>query len=124
MRFGQDRLAYVVPSTTNLQTPQIFLIRGPFVLPAEAVANSAPMLSTQSTLSVGSGNIYLSVTGTGFLPGAVVLWNGSPRTTTYVDNAHLQVAIATADLASAQTVTLTSQNPGSGSSNSATVTIQ
>lgn len=125
IRFGQDGLAYVIPSTANSQSPQIFLLRGPFVLPAEGVANPAPNLSsTQSTLSVGSGNVYLSVTGTGFLPGAVVLWNGSPRTTTYVDSAHLQVAIAAADLASAQTITLTSQNPGSGSSNSLTISVQ
>ena len=125
IRFGQDGLAYVIPNTTQSQASQIFLIRGPFVLPAEGAVNAAPTLSaTQSTLSAGSGNVYLSVTGTGFLPGAVVLWNGSPRTTTFVDNAHLQAAIAAADLSSAQTVTLTAQNPGSVSSNSLPVTVQ
>lgn len=126
IRFGQDGLAYVIPSTTTSNTPQIFLMRGPFVVPAEATSNPAPTLSStnQITIAVGSGNLYLTATGTGFLPGAVVLWNGSPRTTTFVDNAHLQVAVAAADLTSAQTITLTSQNPGSGSSNSLTVTIQ
>jgi hypothetical protein len=126
IRFGQDGLAYVVPSTTTSNTPQIFLLRGPFVVPAEATTNPAPTLSStgQATIAVGSSNLYLTVTGTGFLPGAVVLWNGSPRTTTFVDNAHLQVAIAGADLASAQTITLASQNPGSGNSNNLTVTIQ
>jgi hypothetical protein len=126
IRFGQDGLAYVVPNTTTSKTPQIFLMRGPFVVPAEAATNLAPTLSStgQATIAAGSGNLYLTVTGTGFLPGAVVLWNGSPRTTTFVDNAHLQVAIAAADLASAQTITLASQNPGSGNSNNLTVTIQ
>ncbi|WP_433967527.1 beta strand repeat-containing protein [Tunturiibacter gelidiferens] len=126
IRFGQDGLAYVVPNTTTSNTPQIFLMRGPFVVPAEATSNPAPTLSStdQATIAVGSGNLYLTVTGTGFLPGAVVLWNGSPRTTTFVDNAHLQVAIAAADLASPQTITLASQNPGSGDSNKLTVTIQ
>jgi len=126
IRFGQDGLAYVIPSTTTSQPPQIFLISGPFVLPAEAASNAAPSLSStsQSTITVGTRNLYLTVTGTGFLPGAVVLWNGSPRTTTFVDNTHLSVAIAAADLATAKTVTLTSQNPGSGASNSLTVTIQ
>src|SRR6185437_2283557 len=123
LRFGQDGLAYVVPNASNSQIPQIFLLRGPFVLPAEAVANSAPTLSSvQSTISAGTGNLYLTVSGTGFLPGAVALWNGSPRTTTFVDNTHLQVAIPAADLASAQTVTLKSQNPGSGNSNGLTIT--
>jgi hypothetical protein len=126
VRFGQDGLAYVIPSTTTPNTPKIFLLRGPFVLPAEAITNPAPTLSStsQATISVGSGNLYLTVTGNGFLPGAVVLWNGSPRTTTFVDNAHLQVAIAAADLASAQTINLASQNPGPGNSNNLTVTIQ
>jgi hypothetical protein len=126
IRFGQDGLAYVVPRTTTSNTPQIFLLRGPFVVPAEATTNPAPTLSStdQATIAVGSSNLYLTVTGTGFLPGAVVLWNGSPRTTTFIDNAHLQVAIAGADLASAQTIPLASQNPGSGNSNSLTVTVQ
>lgn len=75
IRFGQHGLAYVIPSTTQSQTSQIFLIRGPFVLPAEGVANAVPTLgSTQSILAAGRGNVYLSVRGTGFLPGAVVLW--------------------------------------------------
>jgi hypothetical protein len=126
IRFGQDGLAYVVPSTTTSKTPQIFLLQGPFVIPAEATTNPAPTLSStgQATIAVGSSNLYLTVTGTGFLPGAVVLWNGSPRTTTFVDNAHLQVAIAAADLVGAQTITLASQNPGSGNSNNLTITIQ
>jgi hypothetical protein len=125
-RFGQDGLAYIVPGTTTSQPPQIFLIRGPFVLPAEAATNTAPTLSStsQNTIIAGGGNLYLTVTGTGFLPGAVVIWNGSPRSTTFVDSAHLQVAIPASDLTNAQTITLDSQNPGSGSSNSLSITIQ
>jgi hypothetical protein len=126
IRFGQDGLAYVIPNTPSSQTPQIFLISGPFVLPAEAASNPAPALTSASktTIAAGAGNFYLTTTGTGFLPGAVVLWNGSPRTTTFTDNTHLSVAIPAADLASAKTITLTSQNPGSGASNSLTITIQ
>jgi hypothetical protein len=126
IRFGQDGLAYVVPNTTTSQTPQIFLLSGPFVLPAEAVSNPAPALTStsQATITVGTGNLYLTVTGTGFLPGAVVLWNGSPRTTTFIDHAHLSVAVPAADLATANTINLTSQNPGSGASNNLTITIQ
>jgi trimeric autotransporter adhesin len=125
-RFGQDGLAYILPTTTNSQTAQIFMLRGPFVLPAENASNSAPTViaADQTTIAVGSGNLYLDVTGTGFLPGAVVLWNGSPRTTSFVDAAHLQVAIPASDLASSATITLTGQNPGSTSSNSLSITVQ
>ena len=126
IRFGQDGLAYILPTTTNSQTAQIFMLRGPFVLPAENASNSAPTLTTanQTTIAAGSGNLYLNVTGTGFLPGAVVLWNNSPRTTSFVDATHLQVAIPASDVTSAATITLTSQNPGSTSSNSLSIAVQ
>jgi hypothetical protein len=125
-RWGQDGLAYILPSTGSSQPTQIYLLRGPFVLPAEASSHPAPTVSSvdQSTIPAGAGNLYLTVTGTGFMPGAVVLWNGGERTTTYVDASHLKVAIATADVATGQSVTLTTRNPGSSNSNDLTVTIQ
>jgi hypothetical protein len=78
----------------------------------------------QTTLSAGSGNVYLTITGTGFLPGAAAHWNGAERTTTYTDNAHLQVAISAADLATATSNNVTVQNPGSGDSNALSVQVQ
>ena len=128
-RWGQDGLAYIVPgpNTSNAPQPaQIFLIRGPFVLPAEAAANQAPSLSNtdHNTITSGSGNVYVTVTGSGFLPGATVLWNGSPRTTAYVDSAHLTVAISASDVQTAGTFTLSSQNPGSAASNTINITVQ
>jgi hypothetical protein len=72
----------------------------------------------------GSGNLHLNVTGSGFIPGAVVLWNGSQRTTTFTDSEHLQVAVPAADIANAQTVTLTAQNPSSATSNSIMISVQ
>jgi uncharacterized repeat protein (TIGR01451 family) len=124
-RWGQDGLAYLVPSPNPSSQVQIFLLRGPFVLPAEGVANSAPTLSgTATTPAKGSGNQYLTVTGSGFLPGATVLWAGSARTTSYVDAQHLSVAIAAADVQSAATITLTAQNPGSAASNALNLKVQ
>jgi len=144
-RWGQDGLAYIIPNvnTSNSQQPQqIFLIRGPFVLPAEAVSNPAPTLSTtdHNTITAGSGNVYITVTGTvtgtgagtGFLPGATIFWNSSPndptkasaRTTNYVDNAHLTVAIPASDVLTPGTIKLSCQNPGSGTSNTINLTVQ
>lgn len=128
-RWGQDGLAYIIPgaqSSNSQSQPQIFLIRGPFVLPAEAVSNPAPALSStdHNTITAGSGNVYVTVTGSGFLPGATVLWNGSPRTTTYTDSAHLTVAIPASDVQTAATVTLSCQNPGSSASNTISIKVQ
>lgn len=126
VRFGQDGLAYIIPSANSNQPPQIFLLRGPFVLPAEADTNSAPSVSgaSQTTIAAGSGNLYLTVNGTGFVPGAAVLWNGLERTTTYTDAAHLQVAIPAADVAAAQSVSVTVRNPGSVDSNALSLRVQ
>jgi len=128
-RWGQDGLAYILPapqsSNSQAQQQQLFLIRGPFVLPAEGVSNPAPVLSTtdHNTITAGGGNVYVTVTGSGFMPGATVLWNGSSRTTNYVDRAHLSVAIPASDIHTAGTITLTSQNPGSAASNTISVTV-
>jgi uncharacterized repeat protein (TIGR01451 family) len=130
-RWGQDGLAYIIPgpqpsNSQQAQQQQIFLIQGPFVLPAEGISNPAPTLTTtdHNTITVGSGNVYIKVTGSGFLPGATVFWNGLPRTTNYVDGTDLSVAIPASDIKTATTVTLTCQNPGSGASNSINITVQ
>ncbi|WP_129206981.1 IPT/TIG domain-containing protein [Silvibacterium dinghuense] len=127
-RWGQDGLAYLLPSQDSSGNPttQILLLRGPFVLPAEAVANSAPTLSSvsASTITKGSGNQVLTVTGSGFLPGTTVTWGGAARTTTWVSSTEVTVAIPASDVATAATVTLGSANPGSEASNTLTVTVQ
>jgi trimeric autotransporter adhesin len=128
VRWGQDGLAVLAydPVQANPTDYQLLLIRGSFVLPAEAVMNPAPSLSSASSavLVRNSGNQYLTAIGSGFIPGAVVLWNGTPRTTTFIDQNHLQFAVAAADVTAAQSVTLTSQNPGSLVSTSLTLTVQ
>jgi hypothetical protein len=80
-------------------------------------------LRVRDKQGMGSGNQYLTAVGGGFIPGAVVLWNGVPRTTTYIDASHLQFAVAAADVAASQAVSLTAENPGSGASPSLTLPI-
>jgi hypothetical protein len=125
-RWGQDGLAYILPAQSSTQPAQIFLLRGPFVLPAEEITNTAPTLSSTnpSTITAGSGNVYVTVTGTGFIPGATVLWNGAARTTTYVSSTQVTVAIPASDVATATTGTLSCQNPGSAASNTVSITVQ
>lgn len=125
-RWAQDGLALILSSQTYPTTPpnQLLLIQGPFVLPSEAASNPAPSITAPAALTHGAGNTMLSVSGSGFLPGATVFWNGSARTTNYTDSAHLQVAIPASDLQSAASITLTAQNPGSAASAGVTLTVQ
>ncbi len=84
------------------------------------VANSAPTLLaiSPSSASAGSSAQNITVTGTGFVPGSVVNWNGSPRATTYVSATTLTAAVTRTDLAAPGNfnVTVASPAPGGGES--------
>lgn len=125
LRWGRDGLAW--HSTANgafgNSTPgsgQVFVMRGPFVLQEWYTTNPTPTLTSASPASAvaGSGNFMLTITGSNFVPGAVVLWNGTERSTTFVDPSHLKVAIPASDVAKSGAATLSVNNPGSNNSNS------
>jgi hypothetical protein len=61
----------------------------------------------------------LTVNGSGFVSGATVNWNGSPRTTTFISATQLTAAILVTDIANPRTaiITVTNPLPGGGISN-------
>jgi hypothetical protein len=59
-----------------------------------------------NTADAGGSSLNLTVTGSGFLPGAIATWNGSNRTTTYTSATQLTAQLAASDLASAGTGTI------------------
>jgi hypothetical protein len=65
----------------------------------------------------GSGAVTLAVTGTGFISGSIVRWNGSDRATTFVGATRLTAAIPASDLAAPRTVMVTVYNPPGATSN-------
>lgn len=73
----------------------------------------APSLTSIAPGSVLAGGPSLDVTvrGSGFVPGALLLWNGLGRTTTWVSANELRVAISAADVAAAAATALTVVNP-------------
>ena len=76
-----------------------------------------------TTLSPGSANqngvaFVLTVNGSNFVSGATVKWNGSARTTNFVNNGQLTAQITAADLTTAGSFAVTVTNPDSGLSNS------
>ena len=127
LRWGSDGLAWQNapwPSYTG-GSSQIILMRGPLVQPYLNVVNSVPGITSANPASIthGGGNLLLTITGTGFVPGATVSWNGTERTTTYTDSTHLTVAIPASDLATGGSATLKVKNPGTGSSSGITFTV-
>jgi hypothetical protein len=91
------------------------------------IDNPVPTITALQPASAthGGAAFTLTVHGTGFQANSTVLWNGSPRATTYVHSVELTAAIAAADIAAAGTasVTVTTPAPGGGTSGAATFTI-
>jgi hypothetical protein len=130
VRWGRDGLAWhsSMNGAFGNSTPgagQLFLMRGPFVLPEWSTVNATPGLASAlpASAAAGSGNFILTVTGSGFVPGAVLKWNGAERTTTFVSSSQLMVAIPAADVSQSGAATLVVNNPGSSDSSSVSFTI-
>jgi uncharacterized protein (TIGR03437 family) len=94
------------------------------------VVNPAPGGGTSGTLTfnitaqnpvptVSSPAFTLTVNGTGFVQGAVVRWDGSPRPTTFVSSTQLTAQIQASDLIGVgqASVTVVNPAPGGGTSN-------
>jgi hypothetical protein len=85
------------------------------------VNNPLPTLTALDPGAVfpGSPAFTLTVTGTNFVSGSAVLWDGAARTTEFVGGAQLAAAILASDVATTGTVTVTVSNPapGGGESN-------
>ena len=124
---------YVSATSMQVMVPASALAAGQvvsFVLsnPAPGGGNSAassfsimsptPAVARLSPQSVPQGAAAtVTVNGSGFEANSVVLWNGSPRITTFVNGTTLQVALTAADLQSYGTGQISVNNPGPGGSN-------
>ena len=91
------------------------------------ITNAVPAVTTlaPSTAVAGSAAFPLTVNGGNFVTSSTVNWNGSPRTTTYVNSGQLTAAITAADVltAASAAVTVVNPTPGGGTSNSVPFTI-
>jgi CSLREA domain-containing protein len=67
-----------------------------------------------SSVEAGSPSFTLIVTGTNFVSGATVHWNGAERPTTFVSDSQLTAAIAATDVLTAGTAIVAVSNPGPG----------
>ena len=116
-----------LPSPAQPMTAgQVYLLRGAAVVPQLLQQNSAASLISSSTSSMahGSGNTLLTLTGSNFVPGVAVTWNGSYRTTTIIDATHVTVAIPASDLTASGSSKLMAVNPGSGPSDQLMISVQ
>ncbi|RPI21631.1 MAG: choice-of-anchor D domain-containing protein [Acidobacteria bacterium] len=90
-------------------------------------ANPAPTLTAvnPSSATAGGAGVTLTLTGTNFVAGSQVLWDGAPRATTYVSPTQVSAAITAADIAEDDVVLVRVSNPtpGGGLSNTQYFTV-
>jgi len=67
-----------------------------------------------TTIVAGSAATTLTITGSSFMTGATVQWNGKSLPTTYVNSGELQITPTKADLATAAIIPITITNPAPG----------
>ena len=126
LRIARSNDAIVVAVYRRVTAGRIYLLRGAAIVPQLLNANGAASLTGSSTSSIahGAGNTDITLTGSHFIPGVAVTWNGSYRFTRITDPTHLTVAIPASDLAQPNTATLTAVNPGARPSTAITINVQ
>jgi FG-GAP-like repeat/Abnormal spindle-like microcephaly-assoc'd, ASPM-SPD-2-Hydin len=90
--------------------------------PDTGTSNPVPLINqplVPDAVAPGGAGFTLTVNGTGFVSGSAVNWNGSALATTFVSDSQLTASVPAADVAAANTasVTVISPSPGGGTSN-------
>jgi hypothetical protein len=86
----------------------------------EAVNNPVPAVTGLGTSSLpeGSPALTLTITGSNFVSGAVVQWNGTPLAVTALGGTQIQATVPASLLAEEGTAAITVSNPGPGGGSS------
>ncbi|MCK6545954.1 IPT/TIG domain-containing protein [Myxococcota bacterium] len=116
--FNQNQAAYAYHYDTS--SFRELYVRGPQPSPVPTVASLTP-----SSLVVGSPLATLTINGSSFVSGAVVIFDGVPLATTYVSASQLTAPLpaGTAAVVSTHTVAVTNPAPGGGTSGAVTLEV-
>jgi outer membrane protein assembly factor BamB len=82
--------------------------------PVSYIPSPTLTLLNANTAQAGCAAFSIAVVGTNVGDYSTVLWNGSPRPTTLIQPGVLQAQISSADIATAQTATVSISNPSPG----------
>jgi uncharacterized protein (TIGR03437 family) len=112
---ASDTLTVTVESTGSSAASNFAVVTSTVVSPIPAITSLSP-----TAIGAGASGLTLTVTGTDFINGSTVHWNGSPRATTFASPTELRAEILPTDLATGGSATITVFNPppGGGLSNS------
>lgn len=128
--WGTNGLAFILSNNCcGSTTTQVVLVQSPtLLLTSTKSVSSVPVATSTNPTSVnhGSGNVLMTLKGSGFVPGSVVTWNGKARSVSYMSKNEMKVYVPATALASAGTANIVVKNPapGGGSSNTLTFTVK
>jgi len=90
------------------------------------ILSGVPVLSSlaPSSTPAGTPDFTMTVNGAGFVSASAVLWNGSPRTTTFVSSTRLDAQILSSDVATMGSRPVTVENPPPGGGTAGPLTFQ
>jgi uncharacterized protein (TIGR03437 family) len=106
----------------RVSNPGGYLSPAPAILTVKAATPAITRL-TPASVTAGSGDFTLTVTGSSFTANAVVGWNGSNLATTVVSSTQVTAAVPAALVAAAGNVTVTVSNEGPVTSNALTFAV-
>ncbi|MGI8773009.1 MAG: hypothetical protein ACR2JE_16415 [Acidobacteriaceae bacterium] len=126
VRWGASGFAFrYIDAASNHANDAVLLLTSSIV--GGSNVNPAPVAASIAPASVVAGgpDFTLTVTGSSFISGSTVLWNGSPRITSFVSATQLTASIYASDIAApgGAAVGVVNPGPGGGDSNGLTVTI-
>jgi len=127
VHWGNNGLAFALTAGCCGSNPsQVVIVQSPAMF-ATGSKDPIPNALSLSPFSVthGSGNLLVSITGTNFVPNSQVTWNGSLLFADYVSSSQLNLYVPAAKLSAAGTasVVVTNPAPGGGTSTPLTFTI-
>jgi hypothetical protein len=121
------------PVAVQLETPEpggsnaFSFIKNLGVSAAAVPQNPIPSIDhiTPQGQPAGGNGLTLDVSGTNFINGSAIQWNGAARATTFVDSGHLQTALpqSTVSQPGVSSVTVSTGGPGGGVSNAVAFTV-
>jgi outer membrane protein assembly factor BamB len=116
--------AGVIPVTVATSSAPGALVSAPVSFTVQPLPALVSNSIGPSIVTVGGPAFVLTVLGQGFVPSAVVQWNGVALQTTYVSELQLQAQVPAGNIASIGTAAITVQNSTAAGGTSAPLTLK
>ena len=114
VRWGANGFAFR-PEAASSPSTAVLLFTSSIASASNVTASPVATTLAPASVPAAGADFTLTVTGSNFIPGSTVEWNGTPRLTTVVSPTQLTATIYAADIAAMGTAQVIVLNPGNSS---------